>query len=50
MEHICRGCRGIIRDGEPCHFVKVKGRRELIWFCKKCVKGGGKDDTAGKRH
>lgn len=49
-EHHCRGCGAIIRDGEPCHFVKIKGQRGLRWYCQKCVKGEGKHDTDGKRH
>lgn len=49
--HICHGCKEIIRDGTPCHFVKVKGQRGLRWYCKECMKGGEKHgNTTGERH
>lgn len=43
----CAICGKLITTGI---FVKVKGVRELRWYCKECVKGGGKHDTAGKGH
>ena len=46
----CAICGKDIRPGDPCHFVKIKGQRELRWYCEKCAKGGGKRDTDGKRH
>jgi ribosomal protein L24E len=48
--HTCEICGKTIYTGDPCHFVKVKGDKRILWYCKECVKGGGKDDTAGKRH
>ncbi len=48
--YICRLCGKIIVDPTDAVFVKVKGVRELRWYCKECVKGGGKRDAAGKGH
>ena len=48
--HICRLCGKILADPTDAIFVKVKGQRDLRWYCKKCVKGGGEHDTTGKGH
>lgn len=40
-EHICAICGKTIRDGDPCHFAKAKGR-PIRWYCLNCVRGGGK--------
>ena len=45
----CKICGKVIHTGDPCHFVKAKGQ-PIRWYCEKCVKGGGKHDTTGKRH
>lgn len=46
---MCEICKKIITSTDGI-WVKVKGRRDLRWYCKDCTKGGGKDDPAGKRN
>lgn len=48
--NICRICGKSSTSPAAGIWVKVKGQRELRWYCKECVKGGGKHDTAGKGH
>lgn len=46
----CAICKKEIHAGDPCHFVKAKGK-PMRWYCMECVKGGGKNgDADGKRH
>ncbi len=46
----CRICGNILGVSDRPIFVKVKGQRDLRWYCRECVKGGGKHDTTGERH
>jgi hypothetical protein len=45
---ICRICGKPLYAKDHPIFVKVKGQRKLRWYCRECVKGGGKHDTDRK--